>query len=159
IYYQDARADGTIFNRWTTPFAMTGENATPVTGPTGGITTQNTGPQPQRARIRATKAPAGLLSQPSRTVMVAQRTLCTPTPVDTTTTTINQAALDTCFNTAPRVANGLKAGQYVAPVFEFIFPENVRPGDLLVPNDLWHLPFLRNGEGAGHTGALTPAPW
>ena len=46
------------------------------------------------------------------------------------------------------VANGLKAGQYSAPTFEFIFPENVKPGDLVVPYDLWHLPFLRYGEGA-----------
>jgi hypothetical protein len=159
IYYLDQRTNGTTFNRWVTPFEMTGENATPLSGPTGGITTQNTGPQPQRARIRATKAPAGLLSQPSRTVRVAQRSLCLPTPVDTTTTTINQAALDACFTNAPRVANGLEAGQYTAPVFEYIFPENVRPGDLPVPNDLWHLPFLRNGEGTGNTGALSPAPW
>ena len=170
IYYQDSRADGSIFNRWITPFEMTGENATPLSGPTGGITTQNTGAQPQRARLRATKAPAGLLSQPSRTVRVAQRSLCVPTPVDPAVTTINQAALDTCFSGARRVANGLKAGQYQAPVFEYIFPENVMPGDLPVPNDLWHLPFLRthtevggtnlvNGEGAGHTGALIPSPW
>jgi hypothetical protein len=159
IYYLDKRTDGSTFNRWITPFEMTGENATPVSGPTGGITTQNTGPQPQRARIRATKAPAGLLSQPSRNVRVAQRSLCLPTPVDTTTTTINQAALDACFVNAPTVANGLQAGQYSAPVFEYIFPENVRPGDLLVPNDLWHLPFLRNGEGTGNTDALSPTPW
>jgi hypothetical protein len=170
IYYLDSRADGSTFNRWITPFEMTGENQTPLSGPTGGITTQNTGPQPQRARLRATKSPAGLLSQPSRNVRVAQRTLCMPTPVDPTVTTINQAALDNCFSSARRVANGLKAGQYQAPVFEYIFPENVMAGDLPVPNDLWHLPFLRshvelggtgvvNGEGAGHTGALIPSPW
>jgi hypothetical protein len=170
IYYLDSRADGSIFNRWITPFEMTGENATPLSGPTGGITTQNTGAQPQRARLRATKAPTGLLSQPSRNVRVAQRSLCLPTPVDPTVTTINQTALDTCFSGARRVANGLKAGQYQAPVFEYIFPENVLPGDVSVPNDLWHLPFLRthvevggtnlvNGEGTGHTGALVPSPW
>jgi hypothetical protein len=79
--------------------------------------------------------------------------------VDTTTTTINQAALDACFTNAPTVANGLKAGQYTAPTFEYIFPENVRPGDLPVPNDLWHLPFIANGEGTGNTGALVPSPW
>ena len=60
---------------------------------------------------------------------------------------------------ATQVANGLEAGQYIAPVFEYIFPENVKPGDPIVPNDLWHLPFLRNGEGAGGVGPLTPAPW
>ena len=93
IYYQDAPGNGgnpanaPMRNRWTTPTEMTGENATPVSGPTGGITTQNVGPQPQRARIRATKAPLGLLSQPSRTVRIAQRTLCLPTPVGANVTT------------------------------------------------------------------------
>ena len=175
IYYEDAsntkNADGTITasvrNRWTTPTQMTGENATPLSGPSGGITTQNAGPQPQRARIRATKAPAGLLSQPSRTVRVAVRTLCLPTPVDPTVTTINQIALDACFANAPKVANGLKAGQYIAPVFEYIFPENVRPGDQPVPNDLWHLPFLRSDAATGaiptanaaNPEALVPTPW
>jgi hypothetical protein len=56
------------------------------------------------------------------------------------------------------VANGLHAGQYTAPVFEYIFPENVQPGDPTVPNDLWDLGFLMNGEGTG-TGRLTPSPW
>jgi hypothetical protein len=77
-----------------------------------------------------------------------------------------QAALDACFKSAPTVANGLVAGQYVAPVFEFIFPENVKPGDAIVPNDLWHLGFLRFGEGSTtqsdvgpSVGPLTPAPW
>jgi hypothetical protein len=176
IYYEDANntrnADGSITtsvrNRWTTPFEMTGENAAPVLGgPTGGITTQNTGPQPQRARLRATKAPAGLLSQPSRTVRVAVRSLCVPTPVDPTLTTINQTLLDSCFANAPKVANGLQAGQYIAPVFEYIFPENVRPGDQPVPNDLWHLPFLRSDaansgiptSNAANPEGLVPTPW
>uniref|UniRef100_UPI003983B98B fibronectin type III domain-containing protein n=1 Tax=Lapillicoccus sp. TaxID=1909287 RepID=UPI003983B98B len=64
------------------------------------------------------------------------------------------------------VANGLAAGQYFAPTFEFIFPENVKPGDLLIPFDFWHLPFLRFGEGATTAspigpgvGPLEPTPW
>ena len=59
---------------------------------------------------------------------------------------------------APKVANGLVAGQYAAPTFEFIFPENVLPGDSAVPNDLWHLPFIANGEGNG-VGPESPSPW
>ena len=55
------------------------------------------------------------------------------------------------------VANDLTAGQYVAPVFEYIFPENVKPGDLVVPNDLWHLPFLRSGEGATTQSDVGPS--
>jgi hypothetical protein len=163
IYMQDVDGStGALRNRWVTPYEMTGENPQ-VAGsaiPSGGITTQNAGPQPQRARLRATKAPAGLLSQPTRTIRVAVRSLCTPAGPS------GQAALDACFAGAPKVANGLVAGEYVAPVFEFIFPENVRPGDPIVPNDLWHLPFLRFGEGsttpqAGgpSVGPLTPAPW
>jgi hypothetical protein len=164
IYMMDVNKDsGAITNRWITPYEMTGENQLGV--PSGGITTQNTGPQPQRARIRATKAPTGLLSQPTRTVRVVQRTLCQPQP-STTGGPYDQAALDKCLRDAPTVANGLKAGQYLAPVFEYIFPENVKPGDLVVPNDLWHLPFLRSGEGATtpsdvgpSVGPLTPTPW
>jgi hypothetical protein len=163
IYMMDVDgASGALRNRWVTPFEMTGENAQAAGSaiPSGGITTQNTGPQPQRARIRATKAPAGLLSQPTRMIRVAARTLCTPAGPE------GQTALDACFKNAPTVANGLVAGQYAAPVFEYIFPENVKPGDPIVPNDLWHLPFLRSGEGSTtqsdvgpSIGPLTPAPW
>jgi hypothetical protein len=159
IYMMDVDPQsGAVRNRWVTPFEMTGENQ--AGNPSGGITTQNTGPQPQRARIRATKAPAGLLSQPTRTIRVVQRSLCAPQA------TADQSLLDACLANAPVVANGLVAGQYVAPVFEFIFPENVKPGDGVVPNDFWHLPFLRFGEGATTAssvgpgvGALDPAPW
>jgi hypothetical protein len=150
IYLQDVdAASGALHNRWVTPFEMTGENQ--AGNPSGGITTQFVGAQPQRARLRATKAPLGLLSQPTRTIRVASRSLCTP---DT-----NQATMDACLNNAPTTANGLVAGEYTAPTFEFIFPENVMPGDSVVPNDLWHLPFLRNGEGPGNPGPLEPAPW
>jgi len=169
IYAMDVDpATGVVHNRWVTPFEMTGENQLGV--PSGGITTQFTGAQPQRARLRATKAPTGLLSQPTRTIRVAQRTRCIPTPVSDTVTTIDQAALDACFDNgalpANTVANGLESGQYFAPVFEYIFPENVKPGDALVPNDLWHLPALALGEGSTTpssvgpaVGPLEPAPW
>src|SRR3954452_9733811 len=150
IYMQDVDpATGALHNRWITPFEMTGENQAGT--PSGGITTQFAGAQPQRARLRATKAPLGLLSQPTRTIRVASRSLCTPDA--------NQATMDACLNNAPTVANGLVAGEYTAPTFEFIFPENVMPGDPVVPNDLWHRPVLRNGEGPGNAGPLEPAPW
>jgi hypothetical protein len=158
IYMQDVdAATGALHNRWVTPFEMTGENQ--LGNPSGGITTQFTGAQPQRARLRATKAPLGLLSQPTRTIRVAVRSLCTPTPKTDGTTGTDQVALDACLNNAPTTANGLVAGEYTAPTFEFIFPENVMPGDAVVPNDLWHLPSLRNGEGPGAPGPLEPAPW
>jgi hypothetical protein len=166
IYMMDINPQtGAVRNRWTTPFAMTGEQNGPmqadgVTPIGGGITTQNTGPQPQRARIRATKAPAGLLSQPTRTIRVAARSLCTPqAPVNDAQGKPVLTALDTCLNKndpTNQVANGLAAGQYFAPTFEYIFPENVKPGDLLIPFDFWHLPFIVKGEGATTAPAVTP---
>jgi len=173
IYMMDIDPQtGAVRNRWATPFAMTGEQNGPlqadgITPIGGGITTQNTGAQPQRARLRATKAPAGLLSQPTRTIRVAVRSLCVPqNPVNDAAGNPVLTALDTCLNNAPKVANGLSAGQYFAPTFEYIFPENVKPGDTLIPNDFWHLPFIRNGEGSvtaspvgPGVGPLEPAPW
>ncbi|QAY83892.1 hypothetical protein [Pseudomonas arsenicoxydans] len=165
IYLIDVNpSTGVQTNRWVTPYEMTGECnpalglATGCLGASGGITTQNTGPQPQRARLRATKAPAGLLSQPTRTLRVVARSLCVPQQ------SLSQTAVDSCLQNAGRltVANGLIAGQYVAPVFEFIFPEGVKPGDPVVPNDFWHLPFIRNGEGVSTptgVGPLDPTPW
>jgi hypothetical protein len=158
IYYMDVDPKtGSVTHRWLTPMAMTGMLGT------GGIFTQQLGPQPQRVRLRAPRAPFGLLSQPTRTLQVVTRTLCRPVGQP------DQSRLDKCLAGAQQtrtVANGLVAGQYYAPVFDYIFPENVRPGDSLVPFDFWHLPFLRNGEGAEHAsglgpsvGPLEPAPW
>jgi hypothetical protein len=64
-------------------------------------------------------------------------------------------------------ANGLSAGQYLLPNFEFIFAENLSFGQPLVPNNLQDLPFLFCGsgplDGPGTTspivGPLVPAPW
>jgi hypothetical protein len=170
IYIEDINpADGSVRSRWVTPFEMTGENQAGT--PSGGITTQNAGPQAQRIRLRATKAPSGLLSNPARTIRVASRTTCTPNaPVGNNKSDANPTssanattAVDNCFNALPPLANGLQAGQYTAPMFDFIFPENVQPGAPIVPNDFWHLGFLRYGEGANPitptVGPLTPAPW
>ena len=174
IYMMDVDpVTGAVRNRWVTPFAMTGEQNGPLQadGLTligGGITTQLTGAQPQRARLRATKAPFGLLSQPTRTIRVAVRSLCVPqAPVNDAAGNPVLTTLDTCLNnSANTVANGLEAGQYFAPTFDFIFPENVKPGDLLVPFDFWHLPFIAKGEGATTpsaigpgVGPLEPSPW
>ena len=105
IYLMDVNpATGAVRNRWATPFAMTGEQNGPlqadgVTPIGGGITTQNTGPQPQRARIRTAKAPVGLLSQPTRTMRVAVRSLCTPqAPVNDAAGNPVLTTLDACLN-------------------------------------------------------------
>ena len=166
IYYEDVDpATGTTVNRWVTPAEMTGEAATTQWPQGGGITTANTGAQPQRDRLRATKAPIGLLSQPTRTVRVVARSLCVPNAPSLDANgnpNFAPTSVDNCLSTAAQSANlranGLMPGQYTAPTFEFIFPENVRPGDAPVPNDLWHLPFIANGEGNG-IGAESPSPW
>jgi hypothetical protein len=72
-------------------------------------------------------------------------------------------------NPAGKYANGLVAGQYNAPTFEFIFTENLFLGDPVLPNNFQDLPFLACGSGllttatAGSNppvvGALDPAPW
>jgi hypothetical protein len=144
-------ATGQETQRWITPESMTG-GVTPGTPPFGGdITTQLIGPQPGRARIRANKAPAGVLVSPTRNVRVVARQLCTPATINTIIGAVP------CLQTAP-AANGLFTGQYLAPTFEYIFPENVVAGDPVVPYNLWDLGFLMNGEGPG-TGRLTPTPW
>ena len=177
IYLIDEAVGGVIpgiLNRWVTPWEMTGEcppaNGLPAAnggnaplasacnGVTGGISTSLTGPQAQRDRIRAVKSPLGLLSQPSRTMRVIQRSLCTPAAAVNGGPGLVDACLATASLPANLVANGLVAGQYLAPNFEFIFPENVKQGDIPVPYDIWHLPFLRFGETNG-TPPLTPQPW
>lgn len=156
---------GDVRNRWATPQAMTGESNDPVGG---GITTQNLGPQPQRARLRANKSPAGLLSNPTRTLRVTNRVNCIPNSpsghdFDGTSSTAAHTPVDDCLKNVPLNANGLQGGEYTAPMFNFLFPENIRIGDLVVPNDLWHLGFLRFGEGPNPitpaVGPLQPPPW
>jgi hypothetical protein len=59
--------------------------------------------------------------------------------------------------------NGLLAGQYSAPITEYIFPENAGVGSPIVPNNFESFPFLVNGMGP-LAGPGTPiigplAPW
>ncbi|HYL81160.1 MAG TPA: hypothetical protein VEU07_10140, partial [Candidatus Acidoferrum sp.] len=50
---------------------------------------------------------------------------------------------------APTVVttNGLTVNQYQAPIFTFLFPENVNIGTPMVPNNFESFPFLVNGSG------------
>ena len=167
IYIVDVNSStGAKSYRWISPYDMTGEcnpaAALPIScmGTQGGITTQFTEAQPQRARIRArdnkSTAVANMTSAPGRNFAVMARSFCNPKTIDT----LGHVTDTTCLNNinGSKVANGLAAGMYSAPVFEYIFPENTKPGDIIVPNDFWHLPFLVNGEGNG-VGALSPKPW
>ena len=146
--------------RWITPGTMTG-NAGAVGSNNliidGGIVTQFFGAQPGRARLRATHAVTGILESPTRYVRVAVRSLCDPANINGTAPQLGTSTPAACLKRAP-AANGLYSGQYLAPTFNFIFPENIVPGDPQVPKNFWDLNFLASGEGKG-TGPLTPTPW
>jgi hypothetical protein len=57
-------------------------------------------------------------------------------------------------------ANGLMAGQYHAPILEYIFPENV-PGTPPPPNNFETIPFLAQGGYTSSAGTLAGqlTPW
>ena len=68
-----------------------------------------------------------------------------------------------------RTASGLEAGRYLAPNFEFIFPENRGIGTPPVPSNFQDFPFLASGSGPyygavageeslGTLGQLSPWP-
>lgn len=157
---------GAETQRWLTPNSMTsgvgavGSNGSIIDG---GITTQFDGAQVGRARIRATKAVPGIMTSPTRYMRVAVRSLCDPANINASVPQIGSNGKPIAGTSVPclkraQFANGLFTGQYLAPNFGFIFPENVIMGDPIVANDLWDLGFLVNGEGHG-TGPLTPTPW
>src|SRR3954470_11209591 len=57
--------------------------------------------------------------------------------------------------------NGLSAGEYTAPNFEFVLPENRGIGSPIVPGNFETMAFLAQGSGprgGGFTGQLTPWP-
>jgi hypothetical protein len=57
--------------------------------------------------------------------------------------------------------NGLSAGEYTAPNFEFILPENRDTGTPIVPGNFEAMPFLAQGSGprgSSYTGQLDPWP-
>ncbi len=163
IYLVDVHpTTGEETQRWITPASMTsGVGAIGSNGHliTGGITTQRVGPVPGRVRLQATRAVPGILTSPTRYMRVVARSLCDPANINATAPVAGSASTAEvqCLKRAP-AANGLFAGQYLAPVNEFIFPENVLPGDLPVPMNFWDLGFLATGEGPG-TGPLMPTPW
>ena len=158
---------GVETQRWVTPASMTaGIGAAGSNGQIidGGITTQLTGPVPGRVRIRANKSTPGVLTSPTRNLRVVVRSVCDPANVNGTAPLIgpkgkpaSPVSSVACLRRVP-AANGLFAGQYTAPELAYIFPENLVPGDPVVPYNLWTFGFLVNGEGAG-TGPLMPFPW
>ncbi len=66
-----------------------------------------------------------------------------------------------CLESA-QYANGLFTGQYMAPVGEFIFPENTLAGFAVLPSNFWHMGFLaygENGRDGNATAQQAPRPW
>ena len=159
--------------RWVTPASMSfgvggiGSNGRLITG---GITTQLTGAVPGRARIAVGRAPPGVLTSPTRYMRIAARSTCDPGNINGLAAPLGGvdalAGATAGPQTTPLVpcldravaANGLRTGQFLAPMFDFIFPENLSLGDRQVPNNFWALGFLTTREGPG-TGPLQPPPW
>jgi hypothetical protein len=95
----------------------------------------------------------------TREMRVASRTLTKGQPVDSV------------LATAQTYANGLIAGQYHAPNFDYLFPESLVIGGPPVPSAFEEFPFLANGSGPyfgsgpnantaayGNLGQLSPWP-
>ena len=57
-------------------------------------------------------------------------------------------ALDNTGKPVPLIAaNGIVTGQFALPNFEYVFPENHRLGDPILPNNYQDMPFLALGQG------------
>jgi hypothetical protein len=105
---------------------------------------------------------AGAYLPPTREIRVVTRTLCGGD-------ILYNCSLGDVFMPDPGPANGLMAGQYHAPNFDFIFGENLTLGDAVVSANLQDLEFLYCGSGplttptAGNNAPvvrqLDPAPW
>lgn len=107
--------------------------ADPTGPPVGGVK--------GRARLRTT---IGNFLPATREMRVASRTFTLGAPVDT------------ALPTARTYANGLIAGQYHAPNFTFIFPENLVLGSPPVPVPFQEFPFLVDGSGPYYGSPLLP---
>ena len=117
-------------------------------------------------RFRTTRNNNGAFLPPTRNYRATSRTMCAITLTNPGGTGGDAPCLPAGRDTTPR-ANGIQAGQYLLPNFEFIFSENFVFGDPLVPNNFQDLPFLFcgsgpvDGPGSGSpvVGQLDPAPW
>lgn len=117
FYAVDVDACGTQRNRFY-------GTADPFGPPVGG--------KKGRARIRTT---VGNYLPASREMRAVSRSLTRGQP------------LESVLAGAQTYANGLVAGQYHAPNFTYIFPENLVSGSPQVPLPLQEFPFLVNGMG------------
>ena len=142
LYGIDVNPDGTTSDRdWGTIAVDPG----PPTGPVKG-----------RWRFR-----------PPCTATVASVKACTPPsggnfiPVTREVRAVIEGAwTPATLQAATGGANGLMAGQYHAPILEYIFPENT-PGTPPPPNNFDTIPFLAQGGYASSAGTLAGQlnPW
>ncbi|MCX7105478.1 MAG: hypothetical protein NTU70_09430 [Methylococcales bacterium] len=119
---------------------------------------------PVMGRVRFVPA-TGNYSPPTRNMRIVSRTLCNS---KTTPCVVPTPYLDP-KNPMGKYANGIVAGQYNAPNFEFIFPENLFLGGPVLPNNFQDLAFLACGSGPLTTASagtnapivepLDPPPW
>ena len=115
-------------------------------------------------RFRTPGNNGGIFLPPTRNYRAISRTMCADQPTGQFTNCLLEANNSAAANT---FANGLIAGQFSLPNFEFIFAENLVFGQALVPNNFQDLPFLYCGsgplDGAGSASPvveqLDPAPW
>ena len=138
----------------------------PVTGAVSErlLSTQSPLSNAQLGRFRTPTNNGGIFLPPTRNYRAINRTLCAEQPTGPFTNCLLDGNGTAASNT---FANGLVAGQYSLPNFQFIFPENLVSGQALVPNNFQDLPFLYCGsgplDGAGTSspvvGQLDPAPW
>lgn len=153
----------------TDPTALLDIFAMDVDKQTGVITdrligTMNPSGPPVIGRGRFVPA-TGNFAPPTRNFRIVSRTLCNSR---TMPCYVPRTYMDP-NNRAGKFANGLVAGQYNAPNFDYIFPEGLFLGSPVLPNNFQDLAFLSCGSGplttatAGPTpplvGVLDPAPW
>jgi hypothetical protein len=122
--------------------------------------TQSAFSTPLLGRFRTPANNNGAFLPPTRNYRAVSRTMCSDSTGPGSPCTPDQRSANT-------FANGLLAGQYLLPNFEFIFPENLVFGQPLLPNNFQDLPFLFCGSGpvdgpgtnSPVVGQLDPPPW
>lgn len=136
---------------------------------TGELTERHIGTQSpmataQLGRFRTPGNMSGIFLPPTRMYRAVSRTLCAERPGAQFMACGLEGTGTAAANT---FANGLVAGQFTLPNYDFIFPENLNFGQALVPNNFQDLPFLYCGSGpldgpgtnSPVVGQLDPAPW
>ncbi|HET7784933.1 MAG TPA: hypothetical protein VFL36_03105 [Myxococcales bacterium] len=106
--------------------------------------------------------------RPPCTAAVATDKACTPPPGNTflPPTRDMRAVIEGAWQppvapaVSPTAANGIIYGQFRAPIFEYIFPENI-PGTAIVPNNFNTIAFLAQGGVTSSAGTLVGQlnPW